>query len=324
MTRKIILYACTVILIICGVYIAFDTYDEQKSIKLTESLNQTHDKTMDIGPYTDENELENDEWLNVISDGTVKEPEETTVTKREPVVDTWDKNETTIDAKPVPEETEQQTLEILRSMEPLYAQNTDTVGWLEIPNTKINNVVVQTTDNDFYLNHNFNKEYSQPGTLFVDFRCIINDYEDYQTHNMIIYGHKQKSGSMFGTLHNYHNNIDFYKENPTFTFSTLYETYTYKIVAMFSCPTTGDNVFDYHNYIDLPEDGDYSFDRWIKNIRALSEVATPVSTKPDDYYLTLSTCSYDYVNGRFVVIARRVRDHESTNVEVQYAFPLTH
>ena len=300
----------------------YDLYDEHKAIQLTESLNALHDTSKDIGPYNPDEKLIEDEWMYTVSDEKSQNKPISDETQKPfvemPVVTTFNaKSESNI------AQTKEQ-LEILPSMQPFYDENTDTVGWLTINNTRIDNIVVQTDNNDFYLDHNFRKERSQPGTLFVDFRCVINDYEENQSHNVIIYGHKQKSGSMFGTLHNYHNNFGFYKENPTFTFSTLYKTYTYKIIAMFSCSATGENVFDYHNYIDLPDDGDYSFNRWIKNVKALSEIAAPVSANPDDYYITLSTCAYDHPDGRFVVIARRVRENESANVDVNNAIKLTH
>lgn len=307
---KKIIQIVSVIVILCAVaYIAHSMYDEHNAIVLNDTLTETYqDSTTEEIPVQ-RNELLKDEWLTVISDGT------SAITETE-----FEIHETSEDEEPATEMSNEKTLVIQRSLEPFFNQNGDTAGWLQINNTKINNIVVQTTDNKFYLDHNFNKEASQPGTLFIDHRCIINTYEDEQSHNVIIYGHKQKSGTMFGTLHNYHNDLDFYKSNPTFTFSTLYENYTYKVLAMFVCKTTGDNVFDYHNYIDLPENGNYSFDEWISNVRNYSEIQTPVSAKPDDYYLTLSTCSYEYPNARFVVIARRVRKNESPEVEVDKAF----
>ena len=289
-------------------YIVYALYDEYEAIRLNDALTQTYTQLTSNKTTTLVSEnVEPDVYYTVISDGTTANATQSVIL--EPMISEE------IIATP---EIELPT--VSQSMQVFLEQNQDTAGWLTINNTKINNIVVQTTDNEFYLDHNFEKKLSQPGTLFVDYRCNLNDYSYDQSKNIIIYGHKQKSGTMFGTLHNYHNNLNFYKENPTFEFSNLYETYTYKVLAMFVCRTTGDNVFDYHNYINLPEQGDYCFYKWLLNVRDRSEIETPVSADINDYYLTLSTCSYEKPDCRFVVIARRVRPDESIEVDTGTAY----
>ena len=314
MMRKNIRITSTVIIIIASLYIIYALYDEYKAIRLSDTLAQTYTQltsaeTIDAVPDTTI-VPEKDIYYTIISDGTTaSEGSQNEITQKPMQTDISDEK-SAIDYQPV----------ISQAMMTFYEQNPDTAGWLTINNTKINNIVVQTTDNDFYLNHNFEGDKSQPGTLFVDYRCNLNDYNYEQSKNIIIYGHKQRSGSMFGTLHNYHDNLEFYKQNPTFEFSNLYETYTYKVLAMFVCRTTGDDVFDYHNYVSLPETGDYCFYKWLLNVRDRSEIETPVSAEINDHYLTLSTCSYEEPDCRFVVIARRVRPDESSEVSVEDAY----
>lgn len=313
--RKIIQITSVAVIVIAGIYIILSAYDNRKAIALNDALAKTYQDSVIEELPVQRNEFLKDEWLAINSINTT----ETTTAALAIVTETQETEKIPETTEPVTETSDENILVIQRSLEPFFAQNSDTAGWLQINNTKINNIVVQTTDNEFYLNHDFRKESSKPGTLFIDRRCVLNVREEEQSRNIIIYGHKQRNGTMFGTLHNYHNDIDFYKSNPTFSFSTLYENYTYKVLAMFTCRTTGNNVFDYHNYIDLPENGDRSFDEWISNVRKYSEIQTPVSASKDDYYLTLSTCSYEYPNSRFVVIARRVRENESPEVEVDKA-----
>ena len=50
----------------------------------------------------------------------------------------------------------------------LKEQNSDTVAYLSMNNTKINYVVVQTDNNDYYLNHNFDKKKNEVGWIFLD------------------------------------------------------------------------------------------------------------------------------------------------------------
>lgn len=97
-------------------------------------------------------------------------------------------------------ETVLEPLEIMESMKSFKDENPDTVGWITVGGTSINNVVVQTSDNDYYLNHDFYGRSSQPGTVFADYRCIVDDYGFRQSDNIILYGHNQANGEMFGTL----------------------------------------------------------------------------------------------------------------------------
>ena len=241
---------------------------------------------------------------------------------------------TTTTAPPVTEtETETTTtppppLIILDSMQKLVDQNPDTAGWITLDGTSIDNVVVQTTDNDKYLTHNFNGQYAQPGTCFVDYRCKINDYDFNQSSNIIIYGHNQADGTMFGTLSKYkitHANpshFDFYKQHPTFTFSNLYSEYTYKIIATFiievePSQTRDGVIFDYQNYIKFGKK--YTYDNFIKNVMARTAINTGVDINKDDKFLTLSTCSNEFDGSRLVVIGRRLRDGESAEVDTSKA-----
>ena len=78
----------------------------------------------------------------------------------------------------------------------LKEKNSDTVAYLIINNTNIDYAVVKSNDNDYYLNHNFNKEANSAGWIFADYRNKFDGTDK----NIIIYGHNMKDGSMFGTL----------------------------------------------------------------------------------------------------------------------------
>ncbi|MCI5903985.1 MAG: class B sortase [Oscillospiraceae bacterium] len=239
-------------------------------------------------------------------------------------------------ATTAPPETESETatttepppLVTLASMEQLLADNPDTAGWIKVDGTSIDNVVVQAADNDYYLDRNFYGEKSQPGTVFADYRCVVNDYNNKQSDNIILYGHNQRDGTMFGTLNKYKiksgntKNFDFYLEHPTFTFSNLYEEYTYKIIASFIIEveprqTRDGIIFDYHNYIKFGTKRPYQ--TFIDNVMERSAINTGVDVEEGDKFLTLSTCSNEFEPSRFVVIGRRVRDGESPEVDTSKA-----
>lgn len=104
--------------------------------------------------------------------------------------------------------TEEET--VLAEYGELYLQNTDMVGWLSIAGTNINYPVMQTPNNpNYYLKHNFEKEYSDLGTPYVQENCDL-----FTSDNLVIYGHHIKGQKMFGALENYKSK-DFYEEHKT-------------------------------------------------------------------------------------------------------------
>lgn len=225
-------------------------------------------------------------------------------------------------------ETEPPPLVMLANIESFVEENPDTAGWIKVPGTNIDNVVVQTDNNDYYLDKDFYGNRNIAGQIYVDYRCVINDYDNKQTDNVIVYGHNQADLSMFGTLKKYKikkestGNFDFYLQNPTFSFSSLYEEYTYKIIALFVIEvepyqTRDGIIFDYHNYVNFGKD--HSFEKFKENIMERTAVNTGVDFNEDDKFMTLSTCSNEFEPSRFVVIGRRVRDGESAEVDTSKA-----
>lgn len=220
-------------------------------------------------------------------------------------------------------------LVVLGNMESFLNENGHTAGWITVPNTNVNNVVVQAEDNEYYLDKNYYGQKSKAGTVYADFRCIVNDYNNKQSDNIILYGHNQADGSMFGTLKKYKlthqntRNFQFYLDNPTFTFSNLYEEYTYKIIAIFiieveEYQNPNGIIFDYHNYIKFVPNA-RSFDSFKENILSRTEIDTGVDFEQGDKFVTLSTCSNEFEPSRFVVIGRRVRDGEDPAVDTSKA-----
>ena len=89
---------------------------------------------------------------------------------------------------------------VLKELADLKKENSDLVGWIKIDGTNINYPVVQIEgDNDYYLNHDFKKEYSELGAIYLDKDCSTTKPTD----NFLIYGHRNVTGQMFETLTNY-------------------------------------------------------------------------------------------------------------------------
>lgn len=214
--------------------------------------------------------------------------------------------------------------EILDGAKSLLEINPETVGWVSIDGTNIALPVVQRTDkdgNEAYLKTAFDGSANKAGTIFLDRRNVLNAQE--RSDNLILYGHNQKDKTMFGDLANYKKSLEYYSQHPVVMFSSNYRADYYKIFAFFVLPTqtsqTKDGViFDYHNRLNFKNEAQYN--DFIDNIMLRTQIITPVDLRYGDEFLTLSTCSNEFYDSRFVVFARRVRKDESEQVDVSAAY----
>ena len=175
--------------------------------------------------------------------------------------------------------------------------NPDFVGWISVEGTQINYPVMQSKDNpDYYLNHSFEKEYSRFGVPYLDGDGIIG-----QSNNLIVYGHHMKGGSMFAELVKYSHH-EFWHEHQYIEFNTIGTKGRYEVVAAFAYDTNKEE-FNYTYFTDMDED---EFAEYVCEVEHRSVYDTEINAEYGDELLTLSTCEYSHVNGRFVVVAKRV------------------
>ncbi len=194
----------------------------------------------------------------------------------------------------------------------------DTIGWITVPNTDINYIVVQDKDgknNDYYLKHDFEGNKNRNGAIFGDFRLKL-EYGVKQP-NIVVYGHHMKSGLMFNNLIKY-DKIDFYKQNPVISFDTIYEEGQWVIFAVLKIDAKENNGSPSFNFMKLGDalEDPLNFQAFINDIRAHSVIDTnsAIAVTTDDELLTLSTCSYEHSDYRTVVVARKVRPNETIDV----------
>ena len=191
--------------------------------------------------------------------------------------------------------------EKMLQLEELKKQNNDIVAWLEIPNTKISYPILQTTDNEYYLTHNYKKEKSGDGSIFLD-----KDYNwDIPSSNLLIYGHNNKNGNMFQDLLKYEDE-NYYKEHPTIQFTTVNDDCTYEIIAVFKSRVyykSEQNVFRYYYFINAENEEEYN--NYVEESKKASLYDTGKTAEYGDQLLTLSTCEYSQEDGRFVIVARK-------------------
>ena len=121
------------------------------------------------------------------------------------------------------EETERMT-----KIKKLQEENSDIVGWIEIEGTNINYPVLQGKNDEYYLTHNYKKEKSQKGSIFLS-----KDYDlKLPSDNLLIYGHNLVNGQMFNNLLKYKDK-EFYGKHPDIRFTTEKEDLKFEIFSAF-------------------------------------------------------------------------------------------
>lgn len=211
-----------------------------------------------------------------------------------------DKGEGTATPSPFITNTKANEPVMLPEFQELYKRNPDIVGWLEIDGTRIDYPIMQNKqDAQYYLNHDFDKERNKNGLPFLDASSHIDDSDI-----LLIHGHHMNSGAMFADLMKYKKE-SYYKEHPTFQFSTLHEKEEYEIVAVILSKVyrKTDEVFKYYQ-IDQVETS-AEFNSYIENIQKLALYDTGVTAQYGDKLIVLSTCEYSTKNGRLAVVARK-------------------
>ena len=205
------------------------------------------------------------------------------------------------DDEPVPEDVPVSEGEnVLAKYKELYLQNEDMVGWISIEGTTINYPVMQTKDNpNYYLKRNFEREYSDLGTPYIQEDCDLLTSD-----NLIIYGHHISGNRMFGALEDYKSK-SFYEEHKTIHFDTLTQQGEYEIVAVFKTVAYSSEGFRYYDFVHAEREEE--FNAYVKTCKELSLYDTGVTAEYGDKLITLSTCEYSAANGRLVVVAKLLK-----------------
>lgn len=172
----------------------------------------------------------------------------------------------------------------------LLSINSDCVGWIHIPDTGISYPVVQGSDNSHYLKHLFNGEWNSSGSIFLDCRVDAS----LSDRHSIIYGHHMKNGTMFSGLTKYKEQ-QYYEEHPTGLFITPECTYKIEFFAGYVAGVDEDAW-------KVGFQADEDFEAWIEETKRKSWIESPLSPAVTDRVLTLSTCSYEFDNARFVLL----------------------
>ena len=184
-------------------------------------------------------------------------------------------------------ENEKIQMPICIDFDALKQENNDIIGWIYCPDTPINYPVVKGKDNNQYLRADLKGKYLVSGTIFADYR----NNEVGEDKNYIVYGHNMKNSTMFGTLVKYKDQT-YYDSHPILYFLTPERNYIIELIAGAVVKRDSDI------YQTAPTDNT------IADIMAKSTFNSAVEIGNGENIITLSTCSYEFNNARYVVIGK--------------------
>lgn len=188
---------------------------------------------------------------------------------------------------------------LLSYLQSLKDQNSDTYGFINIPNSNIRFPMVQCEDNDYYLKHAFDRHYLSVGAIFIDCR---NHKNIERNKNIVIYGHNMLNGSMFHDATKFVLDEKFFlsPENDI-EITTFDGHYTFRV---FSAYTTN----KYDNYFKTYFPSNEDFLKFCEERRDKSHFYKEgITFSPDDVIITLSTCILGNDDGRYAVHAKLIK-----------------
>lgn len=215
-----------------------------------------------------------------------------------------------------PEEIKMSSVTYLRvsNLKSLLNINSDTVGWIYLPGSKeeakgtpIDTAIVQTTDNDFYLDHTFDKKENANGWVYADYRCNMDSITS--NYNTVIYGHA-RSYTMFGGLKNLNEAVEWYSDgyNHFIKINTFKDETVWQIFSWYET----DIYFDYIK-TDFADSNDFiRFAYEVQRKNQMEGVFETFEFSENDRILTLSTCKGFDRAVRVAVHAKLVKRNDLT------------
>ncbi len=194
-------------------------------------------------------------------------------------------------AEEIPEQTQppREQAPIQVDFETLRAQNEDIIAWIYSPDTPINYPIAQSEDNDYYLRRLTDGTRNTAGTIFVDFR----NAPDFSDRNTLVYGHNMKNDTMFGTLSEY-GRQSYYEAHKTIWLLTPEECLRLEPIAGFVTRADSDSYTLFETVEELRE--------YLAEAVSLSEFESDADIEQIERIVTLSTCTYQGVDKRYILV----------------------
>jgi len=176
----------------------------------------------------------------------------------------------------------------------MLVQNQDTRGWLYCPETVLNYPVAQAEDNFYYLDRLIDGTWNPSGTLFID--CL--NEPDFSSKNTLIYGHNMNDGSMLHCIREYWQQ-EYYDSHPIMYLNTPAQNYKVEIFSGYITDAESDSYT-----IGFADDTAYM--NFLNKLCSQSNFKSSVELSAADRIITLSTCTYEYDDARYVLHGKLV------------------
>lgn len=167
--------------------------------------------------------------------------------------------------------------------------NPDVIGWITIPNTRVDYPIAQGEDNDYYLHYSLEGDLDWVGCPFVDYRQA----GDFSGRITYIYGHDLNDGAMFPDIKKYRDQ-SYYETNPYFYIFTADRTLVYQVFSSHTM-AKDDGVSFRLGFSD-----DEDFLEYVDHLKDIAYYDTGLEITSEDRFVSLVTCEEDR-NYRFVV-----------------------
>ena len=189
---------------------------------------------------------------------------------------------------------EAETSPITVDFETLLGECEDVRGWIYSEGTVINYPVVKGEDNIFYLHRFIDGEYNPGGTPFIEYLCN----GDFSGKNTVVYGHHMNDGSMFASLSEYRKE-GYYDEHPVMYLNTPSQNYRVDVFAGYVTDADSDTY-------TIGFQSEESYEEFLEKMQSQSDFKTGVKLSTEDKIITLSTCSYEFYDARYVIQGKLV------------------
>ena len=178
----------------------------------------------------------------------------------------------------------------------IFIDNEDYRGWLNVENTNIDYPILQSYDNQYYLDKDINGEYLMSGSIFMNY---LND--GFNDENTVLFGHNMRNGTMFAQLKKYKDRDFFYENNNINIELSNGEILKYEVFSVYVT-----DIED--NYIQTKFDNVYEYKEFLERIKNKSIYESEIELCEDDQIITLSTCSFEFDDARLVVHGKLIRN----------------
>ena len=161
--------------------------------------------------------------------------------------------------------------------ESLKKINPDVKGWLIIPAADVDHVVVQGSDNEYYVHRNLYQEYQYSGTIFIDHR-----WNPEKSKNLLVYGHNMSNDTMLGQLECYLDTA-VCRDYPYFWYVTPDKVYRCDIVSVYIT-----DIYDDYTQTDFLTEIDFL--EFVDQIIYKSYYDFGLRPAAEDKLFSISTC----------------------------------